>query len=76
MAEAEAGCAPTFMVKDHFRLGRNWLVVGILLEETFAQYHTRYIVTGEGMDTINCRTYTPLFNGKKRRLNPPDKMLR
>lgn len=76
MAEVEAGCASTFMVKDHSRLGRNWLVVGILLEETFAQYHTRYIVTGKGMDTINCRTYTPLFNGKKRRLNPPDKMLR
>ena len=31
MAEVEAGCASTFMVKDHFRLGRNWLVVGILL---------------------------------------------
>ena len=76
MAEVEAGCASTFMVKNYSRLGRNWLVVGILLEETFAQYHTRYIVTGKGMYTINCRTYTPLFNGKKRRLNPPDKMLR
>ena len=76
MAEVEAGCASTFMVKNYSRLGRNWLVVGILLEETFAQYHTRYIVTGKDMDTINCRTYTPLFNGKKRRLNPPDKMLR
>ena len=31
MAEVEAGCASTFMVKDHSRLGRNWLVVGILL---------------------------------------------
>ena len=46
MAEVEAGCASTFMVKNYSRLGRNWLVVGILLEETFAQYHTRYIVTG------------------------------
>ena len=27
--------------------------VGILLEETFAQYHVRYIAVNDGVDTIN-----------------------
>ena len=31
----------------------NRLVVGILLEETFAQYHVRYIAVNDGVDTIN-----------------------
>lgn len=39
--------------EDHSRLGRNRLVVGILLEETFAQYHVRYIAVNDGVDTIN-----------------------
>ena len=28
-------------------------MVGILLEETFAQYHVRYIAVNDGVDTIN-----------------------
>ena len=47
MAEVEAGRVSTIIVKDHSRLGRNRLVVGILLEETFAQYHVRYIAFNE-----------------------------
>ena len=53
MAEVEAGRVSTIIVKDHSRLGRNRLVVGILLEETFAQYHVRYIAVNDGVDTIN-----------------------
>ena len=53
MAEVEAGQVSTIIVKDHSRLGRNRLVVGILLEETFAQYHVRYIAINDGVDTIN-----------------------
>ncbi|MBS4786431.1 MAG: DUF4368 domain-containing protein [Clostridiales bacterium] len=53
MAEVEAGRVSTIIVKDHSRLGRNRLVVGILLEETFAQYHVRYIAINDGVDTIN-----------------------
>lgn len=53
MAEVEAGRVSTIIVKDHSRLGRNRLVVGILLEETFAQHHVRYIAINDGVDTIN-----------------------
>ena len=53
MAEVAAGRVSTIIVKDHSRLGRNRLVVGILLEETFAQYHVRYIAINDGVDTIN-----------------------
>ena len=53
MAEVEVGQVSTIIVKDHSRLGRNRLVVGILLEETFAQYHVRYIAINDGVDTIN-----------------------
>ena len=53
MAEVEAGRVSTIIVKDHSRPGRNRLVVGILLEETFAQYHVRYIAVNDGVDTIN-----------------------
>ena len=53
MAEVAAGRVSTIIVKDHSRLGRNRLVVGILLEETFAQYHVRYIAVNDGVDTIN-----------------------
>ena len=53
MAEVEAGQVSTIIVNDHSRLGRNRLVVGILLEETFAQYHVRYIAINDGVDTIN-----------------------
>lgn len=53
MAEVEAGRVSTIIVKDHSRLGWNRLVVGILLEETFAQYHVRYIAVNDGVDTIN-----------------------
>ena len=51
MAEVEAGQVSTIIVKDHSRLGRNRLVVGILLEETFAQYHVRYIAINDNVDT-------------------------
>lgn len=53
MGEVEAGHVSTIIVKDHSRLGRNRLVVGILLEETFAQHHVRYIAINDGVDTIN-----------------------
>ena len=45
--------SPYLTQEDHSRLGRNRLVVGILLEETFAQYHVRYIAVNDGVDTIN-----------------------
>lgn len=59
MAEVEAGQVSTIIVKDHSRLGRNRLVVGILLEETFAQYHVRYIAINGIDDSIAVRD---LFN--------------
>ena len=53
MEQVEAGNVSTILVKDHSRLGRNRLVVGILLEETFASYNVRYIAINDNVDTLN-----------------------
>lgn len=53
MAQVEAGNVSSILVKEHFRLGRNRLVVGILLEETFASYNVRYIAINDNVDTLN-----------------------
>lgn len=53
MEQVEAGNVSTIIVKDHSRLGRNRLVVGILLEETFASYDVRYIAINDNVDTLN-----------------------
>lgn len=53
MEQVEAGRVSTILVKDHSRLGRNRLVVGMLLEETFAEYHVRYIAINDGVDTLH-----------------------
>ena len=49
----EDGSISTIIVKDHSRLGRNRLVIGCLLEETFVERNVRYIAINDGVDTIN-----------------------
>ena len=61
MAELEAGRVSTIIVKGHSRLGHNRMVVGILLEETFAQYYVRYIAINGIDDSI--ASVTCLTNG-------------
>ncbi len=53
MGQVEEGNVSTIIVKNHSRLGRNRLVVGILLEETFASYNVRYIAINDNVDTLN-----------------------
>ena len=42
----------TIIVKDHSRLGRNYLVIGSLMD-TFQQNCIRYIAINDGIDTAN-----------------------
>lgn len=42
----------TIIVKDHSRLGRNYLVIGTLMD-TFASNNIRYIAINDGIDTNN-----------------------
>lgn len=50
MELAAKGEIGTILVKDHSRLGRNYLVVGTLMEE-FQQKGIRYIAVNDGIDT-------------------------
>ncbi len=51
MELAEKGMIGTLIVKDHSRLGRNRLVVGQLLEESFDSLGVRYIAIMDSIDT-------------------------
>ena len=51
MELAEQGMVGTIVVKGHFRLGRNRLVVGQLLEEDFVRLDIRYIAIMDNIDT-------------------------
>ena len=51
MELAEQGKVETLIVKDHSRLGRNRLIVGELLEETFDELGIRYIAIMDNIDT-------------------------
>lgn len=51
MELAEKGMIGTLIVKDHSRLGRNRLVVGQLLEESFDSLGVRYIAIMDNIDT-------------------------
>lgn len=53
MKLGEEGKIATLIVKDHFRLGRNRLVVGSLLEEEFDRMGIRYIAIMDNIDTKN-----------------------
>ena len=51
MELAEKGLISTLIVKNHFRLGRNRLIVGQLLEEGFDNLGVRYIAIMDNIDT-------------------------
>lgn len=51
MELAEKGRIGTLIVKDHSRLGRNRLIVGLLLEEGFDSLGVRYIAIMDNIDT-------------------------
>ncbi|MBQ7202892.1 MAG: recombinase family protein [Eubacterium sp.] len=51
MELAERGKIETLIVKDHSRLGRNRLLVGQMLEETFEDLGVRYIAIMDNIDT-------------------------
>ena len=48
---AEQNKIGTIIVKDHSRLGRNRLVVGLLLEEDFVRLNIRYIAIMDNIDS-------------------------
>ena len=51
MELAEQGKIETLIVKDHSRLGRNRILVGQLLEDTFEELGVRYIAIMDNIDT-------------------------
>ena len=51
MEGVKNGSIKTIIVKDHSRLGRNRLVVGMLLEEEFERYGVRYIAILDNIDS-------------------------
>lgn len=51
MELVEQGNIGTNIVKNPFRLGRNRLVVGQLLEENFVRLNVRYIAIMDNIDT-------------------------
>lgn len=53
MSEAREGLIGTVIVKDHSRLGRDRIEVGLLLERTFVELGIRYIAVNNGIDTAN-----------------------
>ncbi|MEG0759355.1 MAG: recombinase family protein, partial [Raoultibacter sp.] len=50
MQMVDAGEIHTIIVKDHSRLGRNYLVIGSLMD-TFMQKNVRYIAINDNIDT-------------------------
>ena len=57
MELAEKGLISTLIVKNHFRLGRNRLIVGQLLEEGFDNLGVRYIAIMDNIDTKSVLLY-------------------
>lgn len=47
----EQGRVSTIIVKDHSRLGRNRLKVGLLMEQFTEDYNVRYIAVNDGIDS-------------------------
>lgn len=53
LAMVDSGEIGTIIVKDQSRLGRNRLIMGVLLEETFPMCDVRYIAINDNIDTIH-----------------------
>lgn len=53
LAQVDNGEVSTIIVKDQSRLGRNRLIMGMLLEETFPMCDVRYIAITDNIDTIH-----------------------
>lgn len=53
LAKVDSGEVGTIIVKDQSRLGRNRLIMGVLLEETFPMCDVRYIAINDSIDTIH-----------------------
>ncbi|MCI8657486.1 MAG: DUF4368 domain-containing protein [Oscillospiraceae bacterium] len=51
MKLVEQGYISTIIVKDHSRLGRNRLMVGLLMEQFTEDYNVRYIAVTDGIDS-------------------------
>jgi len=51
MELVERGLVETIIVKDHSRLGRNRLKVGVLMEQFTEDYGVRYIAVTDGIDS-------------------------
>ena len=63
MELAEQGKIEALIVKDHSRLGRNRLLVGQMLEETFDELGVRYIAIMDNIDTAKGLDDTVAFKG-------------
>ena len=52
MELAEKGLIGTLIVKDHSRLGRNYIEVGRLTEEFFPEHDIRLVAVSDNIDTV------------------------
>ena len=60
---AEAGKVKTVIVKDMFRMGRDYLKVGYYTESFFAERDIRYIAINDGVDSDKGdNDFTPFRN--------------
>ena len=63
LREVEAGHVSTVITNDLFRLGRNYLKTGELIEIIFPEYEVRYIAISDNVDTSReDNEFTPLRN--------------
>ncbi len=52
LEQVKKGEISTIIVKDHSRLGRNYLIIGALMDD-FIAHNVRYIAINDGIDTKN-----------------------